>query len=77
LGEKVFIAFNEMKKKLEEFIFSENASNYDWKQYIAIKGMKNEFNFSIMNLLKMRRETALIVGSFILQYAVILIQTSF
>jgi len=75
-GEKVLTAFKEMKRKLEDFTFSEKVSNHDWKQYIAIKGMKNEFNFSIMNLIKIQRETALIVGSFILQYAVILIQTS-
>jgi hypothetical protein len=75
-GEKVFTAFNEMKKKLEDFTLSENVSNHDWRQYIAIKGMKYQFNFSVINLIKIQRETALIVGSFILQYAVILIQTS-
>jgi len=67
-----------MKKKLEKFTISENISNHDWKQWIAIKDMsqQNVFKFSVMNLFEMQQKTGLIVFSIIIQYAVILIQTN-
>jgi len=77
-GEKISSAFNQMKKKLEKFTISENISNHDWKQWIAIKDMsqQNVFKFSVMNLFEMQQKTGLIVFSIIIQYAVILIQTN-
>jgi len=77
-GENISSAFNQMKKKLEQFTISEILSNHDWKQWIAIKDMsqQNVFKFSVMNLFKMQNKTGLIVFSIVVQYAVILIQTN-
>ena len=75
-GEKIWLSFNELKSKLENYTLCKTLSNDDWKQWIAIKDMENQFNFSVMNVLKLRRKTALTIGSFILQYTVILIQTN-
>ncbi len=75
-GEKIPKSFNHLKKKLEALVFSRSLSTDDWRQWIAIKEMKKQFHFSVMKSFKMRRETALTIALFILQYAVILIQTS-
>jgi hypothetical protein len=74
-GEKIPNSFSQLKYVLEELSLKTNFSNDDWKQWVAIKSMKSEFNFTIYSFLKLKRETAITVCSFILQYAVILIQT--
>ena len=75
-GENIFKSFNQLKKKLEELTLSKTLTNDDWKQLISIKDMKSQFTFSVMYTFKLRSETSITLGSFILQYAVILIQTS-
>jgi hypothetical protein len=75
-GEKIPNSFSQLKYVLEELSLKTNFSNDDWKQWVAIKSMKSEFNFTIYSFLKLKRETAITICSFILQYAVILIQTN-
>jgi hypothetical protein len=75
-GKKIPNSFCQLKYVLEELSLKTNFSNDDWKQWVAIKSMKSEFNFTIYSFLKLKRETAITVCSFILQYAVILIQTN-
>ena len=75
-GEKIPNSFSQLKYILEELSLKTNFSNDDWKQWVAIKSMKSEFNFTIYNFFKLKRETAITVCSFILQYTVILIQTN-
>jgi hypothetical protein len=75
-GEKIPNSFSQLKYVLEESSLKTNFSNDDWKQWVAIRSMKSEFNFTIYSFLKLKRETAITVCSFILQYAVILIQTN-
>jgi hypothetical protein len=76
-GEKIPKSFTQLKNILEELSLKTNFSNDDWKQWIAIKAMEKEFNFTLFNILKLKRKTAITVCSFILQFAVILIQTNF
>ena len=75
-GEKIPNSFNELKNTLNELSLTNHLSNDDWKQWIAIKEMKPEFYFTILNILQLKRETAITVALFILQYVVILIQTN-
>jgi hypothetical protein len=75
-GEKIPNSFSQLKYVLEELSLKTNFSNDEWKQWVAIKSMKSEFNFTIYSFLKLKRETAITVCSFILQYAVILIKTN-
>jgi hypothetical protein len=75
-GEKIPNSFSQLKYVLEELSLKTNFSNDDWKQWVAIKSMKSEFNFTIYSFLRLKRETAITICSFILQYAVILIQTN-
>ncbi len=43
------------KKFLEELSLRTNFSNDDWEQWIAIKTMEKEFNFTLFNILKLKR----------------------
>jgi hypothetical protein len=42
---------------LEELSLKTNFSNDDWKQRIAIKAMEKELNFTLFNILKLKRKT--------------------
>ncbi len=75
-GEKIPNSFSQLKYVLEELSLKTNFSNDDWKQWVAIKSLKSEFNFTIYSFFELKRETAITVCSFILQYVVILIQTN-
>jgi hypothetical protein len=75
-GEKIPKSFSQLKNILEELSLKTNFSNDDCKEWIAIKAMEKDFNFTLFNFLKLKRKTAITVCSFILQYAVILIQTN-
>jgi hypothetical protein len=75
-GEKIPKSFSQLKNILEELSLKTNFSNDEWKQWIAIKTMEKDFNFTLYNILKLKRKTAITVCSFILQYSVILIQTN-
>jgi len=75
-GENIPNAFRQLKNSLEELYLTNGLSSDDWKQWITIKEMEIQFNFSVMDLFKIRRATVLIIASFILQYAIILIQTN-
>ena len=75
-GEMIPNSFNRMKDLLEELFLTNMSSIEEWKQWKAIQKMEKQFNFSIMKLFNMKRKTAVIIGSFILQYVVILLQTN-
>jgi hypothetical protein len=75
-GEQIPKSFSQLKNILEELSLKTNFSNDDYKELIAIKAMEKDFNFTLYNILKLKRKTAITVCSFILQYAVILIQTN-
>jgi hypothetical protein len=75
-GENIPKSFSQLKIILEELSLRNNFSNDDWKQWIAIKAMEKVFNLTLFNILKLKRKTAITVYSFILQFAVILIQTN-
>jgi hypothetical protein len=75
-GEKIPKSFSQLKNILEELSLKTKFSSDDYKEWIAIKAMEKDFNFTLYNILKLKRKTALTVCSFILQYSVILIQTN-
>jgi len=75
-GEKIPKSFSQLTSSLEILSLTTQLSNDEWKQWIAIKHMREDFNFTIFGVLKLERKTALTIGSFILQYVVILIQTN-
>jgi hypothetical protein len=64
-GENVLKSFSQLKNILEELSLKTNFSNDDWKQWIAIKAMEKELNFTLFNTLKLKRKTAITVCSFI------------
>ncbi len=76
LEKKIPKSFSQLKNILEELSLKTNFSNDDCKEWIAIKAMEKDFNFTLYNILKLKRKTAITVCSFILQYSVILIQTN-
>jgi hypothetical protein len=43
------------KNFLEELSLRTNFSNDDWEQWIAIKTMEKELNFTLFNILKLKR----------------------
>ncbi len=75
-GEEISSAYTQLKNKLEEICLMNQLSNEEWKQWIAIKELEKQFDLSIFKVLKLRRAYLLVIGNFVLQYSVILIQTN-
>ncbi len=75
-GEQISNAYTQLKDKLEEICSMIQLSNEEWKQWIAIKELEKQFDLSIFKVLKLRRANLLAIGTFLLQYLVILIQTN-
>jgi hypothetical protein len=75
-GEQISNAYTQLKDKLEEICSMIQLSNEEWKQWIAIKELEKQFDLSIFKVLKLRRAYLLVIGNFVLQYSVILIQTN-
>jgi len=75
-GEQISSAYNQLTNKLEEICSMIQLSNEEWKQWISIKELEKQFDLSIFKVLKLRRANLLVIGAFVLQYSVILIQTN-
>ena len=75
-GEQISSAYNQLTNKLEEICSMIQLSNEEWKQWIEIRKLENQFDLSIFKVLKLRRANLLAIGAFVLQYSVILIQTN-
>jgi len=75
-GEQISSAYNQLTNKLEEICSMIQLSNEEWKQWIAIKELEKQFDLSVFKVLKLRRVYLFVIGNFVLQYSVILIQTN-